>query len=184
MKKTAGFLHVVMTIGVVLIVLMLVLVAIAEGLLFTTNDLTGLSQVGITFNNNGAAMTAQELSAFKPVLQFFVAFVFVLLLLNLLGALKIRKVLGECKTKTPFSDVSCKSLKGAARLEVILGIVGILGTIALYIIGFNVSLNGAQVTDTTLTLNLSFIFSAVAFYLLYHVAEYGRKLENKEKEAE
>lgn len=177
MRKTAGFLHVLTTIGVILFIVALAVIALAEGFMFAAGDLSGLAQAGITVDAGGAALTAQDLASMKPLLMSIIAFAFVLVLIGLLTLLKVRKVLAECKESRPFSEVCCKSLKGAARLEILGGIIGILGTIAIFILGVNFSLNGTPIGDTTITLNLSFIVTAVLLYLLYHVAEYGKSLE-------
>ena len=183
MKKTAGFLKFFATLAIILLVLALVACVLGEGVLLTSGDLSSLQgsvEGFITINSTEEIpFTVAQLNELKPALLFAVAFAAIILLLSLLSMIKIRKVLGECKEETPFSEVSCRNLKGAARLEIIAGIIGIIATIvSTFLLRLDVTINGKTLTDTTINLNLSFIFTAVFLYLLYHVAQYGKSLEN------
>ena len=127
----------------------------------------------------GGDPSPAELNALKPVVLFALVYGIIVLVLTVLGIKKILKVFAECKKETPFTEVSCRSLKGAARLELITGIVGIVGSVILSFMGSKLTFNGTPVSDSTFTLNQTFLIYACALYLLYHVAEHGRKLEEK-----
>ena len=179
MKKCASILNVINIIAEVLVIIGFV--GLVLGLIgVTVIDLSKLADGMNSFISiEGVDVNTADLAAFKPVLMLIMAFGIVACVFAFLGIRKLGKVLKECKAERPFSEVSCQNLKGCARLELIGGIVGCVGAIITSIMAGGMTLNGQPIGSTTISLNLGFLIVACTFYLLYHVAEYGRKLESR-----
>ena len=182
MKKTAGFLKFCTTVVVVLEVLVTVVLAIVEGALLMAGSFSSLAaKSGSAITIKGGTMTPAELDALKPVVLIAIGIALVSAILALLGTLKTRTALGECKLERPFSAKCADNIKASARFEIIGGIVGIIGAIVLAFMSSSLTVNGVSVGGTMCTVNLAFLFYAVEKYLLYHIAEYGHSLETDQE---
>lgn len=180
MKKHASILKVIYTIAMVIVIIGIVACVLGLVAVLVAGDFSDVAARTHGFITlEGGDPSPAELNALKPVILVALVYGVVILVLTLLGIKKIINVLAECKMETPFTEVSCRNLKGAARLELITGIVGIVGSVILGFMGSSLTFNGTPVSDSTFTLNLTFLIYACALYLLYHVAEHGRKLEEK-----
>ena len=180
MKRTAGFLKFLCTFTLVFEAIAAVSMLIAAcALLFMGNfsELTNVPGNMITVDSTN--LTPEQLDAMKPVMLVTVVFFLASILLALYGTLKTRTALDECKNERPFSQLCVDSLKTSARMEIISGIVGILASIVISVVSAPIRVNGASVGSSMGTLNLTWLLYAVEKYLLYHVAEYGRSLENR-----
>ena len=181
MKKTAGFLKACATFVVIIEILAAVIVAIAGVALLMAGSFSSLAErTGNAITVNGGTMTPAEMDALKPVVLLGVALALVTIVMALLGTLKVRKALNECKLERPFSTVCAESVKASARFEIIGGIVGIIGGVILATMASSLKVNGASMGSTSISFNLGFLFYAVEKYLLYHIAEYGHSLETNQ----
>ena len=177
MKKTAGILKFCYTVGLVLEVLVTVIIAITEVALLLSGNLSDhmSGEGGITVS--GGTLTPAELDSFKPVVLIALGFAIVSLVFTILSILKAKKALAECKEERPFSEKSVKAIKASANLEIIGGVISIISSIILAVMGSSLTVNGTPIGKSSTTLSLSFLFYALMKYMLYHVAEYGHSLE-------
>lgn len=180
MKRTAGILKVIFTILWVLEMVAAILIAGVAILMILAGSFSDLAaKTGNAVTITSGASPA-ELDAAKPLVVGALFLSVVTLVFAIIGTAKTRKVLSECKEERPFSRVSVDSLKTSARMEVIGGVVGVVGAIVLSLMASGLVINGSPVAKSSTTVNLSFLIYAVMKYLLYHVAEYGHSLENKQ----
>lgn len=180
MRKTAGFLKFGCTLIVVLEVFVAIVFAILLGALLFVGSFSELAaKTGNAITVDGGTMTPAEMDALKPVILVAIAIGLAAIIFALLGTLKTRTVLGECKAERPFSQKSVDSLKASARLEIIGGLIGIIGSFVMYAMASNLKVNGVTVGRSMASTNLTFLIYAVEKYLLYHVAEYGHSLEKR-----
>lgn len=180
MRRTAGFLKFASTV----VIIFEVLAALAFGgagiaLLFMGSFSNIANSTGISITISGTSMSLAEMDAKKTIILVAFGIAFLALVLTIIGTVKTRKAYSECKEERPFSDECVNSLLSAARLEIIGGLVGIIGSLIISFATGNLAVNGANIGSTISSLNLTFIFYAVQKYLFYHVANYGRKLENR-----
>ncbi len=180
MKKTAGILKFCCTLALVLEILMAVMVAFIEVALLMAGSFSELAAKSGAITIDGGTMTPAEMDALKPFLLIALAFSLVALVLAIVGTVKTRTALGECKEERPFSEKCVNAVRASARLEIIGGIVGIVSSIVLSLMGSSLTVNGTHLGKSSTTLSLSFLFYAVEKYLLYHIAEYGHGLETKQ----
>ncbi len=182
MRKTAGFLKVICIIAIVFEVIAIVCVAVALAAVAFVGDFSAIAEKtggAITISSTGTTLTPAEMDALKPVILVALGIALLTLIFAFLGTKKEKNVLAECQAERPFSAKSVSDLKGAARLELIGGFVGVAGAVVMMFMGKNLQVNGTSVGNSSLSLNLSFLIYAVQKYLLYHVAEYGHSLENR-----
>lgn len=178
MKRTAGFLKFFATVVVITEIIVAVILAIAEVALLVAGSFSSLAEkTGSAITVKGGTMTPAEMDALKPIVLIGIGIALLSVILALLGTLKTRKALGECKLERPFSAVCASSVKASARYEILSGIVGIVGAIVLSLMSSSLKVNGVPIGGTMSTVNLAFLFYAVEKYLLYHIAEYGHSLE-------
>ena len=179
MKKNAGILKVFCTLALVFEIAIFVVVAIGEVMLLVSGSFSEMvAQHSNIVTVTGGDLTPQEMDALKPVMLAALGFSLFALLFAILGTFKTRKVLTECQNERPFSALSVDALKASARFEVIAGIVGIVAACVVAFMAAPIKVNGASVGNSSASLNLSFLFYAWLKYLLYHVAEYGHRLES------
>jgi len=180
MRKTAGFLKFGCTLAVILIAFVAIVLAFLLGTLLFIGSFSELAaKTGNAITVNGGSMTPAEMDALKPVVIIGIGIALAAAVFALLGTMKLRTVLGECKEERPFSQKSVNSLRSSARLEILGGLIGIIGSIVMYVMASNLKVNGVTVGRSMMTFNLSFLIYAVGKYLLYHIAEYGHSLENR-----
>ncbi len=179
MRKTAGFLKACCTFVLVLEIVAIVMLAIAGGFLAFTGKFSELAAKSDAITVEGNSLTPEQMDALKPVILAVIAIGLLVLVLTLLGTLKTRTALEECKEERPFSSKCVDAIKASARFEIIGGLVGIIGGIVLSFMSAPIKVLGTSVSSRMSSLNLSFLFYACEKYLLYHVAEYGHSLENK-----
>ena len=180
MKKTAGFLKFCCTFAMVFLVFGIVILALTGGFLIAVGSLSELAgKAGKAITIDAGTLTPAELDALKPVVLIALCFALVSVVLALIGTINTRKALKECQKETPFSDISVNSLLTSARMEIIAGVIGIIGGFVVSFMASKLTVNGSPIGSSMSTINLSFVFYAVMKYLLYHIAEYGRKLERR-----
>lgn len=178
MRKTAGFLKVCCTI--VMVFMVIAAMALTAGLVVIAlsasfSELAAQSGNAITIS--GGEMTPAEMDALKPVILGVLAAGLIGVILSILGALKTRAALTECKEERPFSQKCIDSFKSAARYEVIAGLVGIASSLVMSFMASNLTVAGTKLGGSTTTFSLTFVLYAVMKYLAYHVASYGHTLE-------
>ena len=180
MKKTAGFLRLLETISLVFQIIGTALLALVAVFLAFAGK---LSEIAAKYDNiitiSGSAVSPAELDALKPFLLAAIGIGIISLLFTILGTIKLRKVYAECKDEQPFSDECVDNLHGAARLQLIGGAFGIVSSIIMLLWGGSLTVNGSSISSSGITIELNFIVKAVTLYLLYHIAAYGRTLENR-----
>ena len=180
MKRTAGILKVLATITVFFEVICLVMMGMAEGALAISPKFSELAA-----NGSGAVtveaenLTPEQMDQLKPIILIILGIAIATVVLTLLGTIKTRTALDECKHERPFSDKSVEALRSSARLEIIGGIVGSLAGIVMSLVSSTLKVNGATVGTSMSSLNLTFLVYACFKYLLYHIADYGRQLERR-----
>lgn len=178
MRKTAGFLKTCCTIVLALLVIATLVVA---GVLVVVAMAGSFSELAAKMGNvitiSGGSMTPAEMDALKPVILGVMAAAIIALILAILGTLKTRDALTECKEERPFSQKCADSLKAAARFEVIGGVAGIVCSVVLSFMASKLTVNGSPLSSGSTSFSLSFIFNAVMKYLAYHVVDYGHSLE-------
>lgn len=180
MRKTAGFLKVIYTIGLVLEIIAAVVCAGLEIFFLVIGNLSDLAEkAGGVITITGGNLTPAELDAFKPVMMAAIGIAILGLILAILGTVKTRKTLGEIKEERPFSDTAAKSIKAAANLGIAGGVIGVIGAIVLAVMAKDLTVNGTSVSSSTISLNLTFIIDAVQKYMFYYVAKYGQTLERR-----
>ncbi len=181
MRKIAGILKVLATIALVFEFIAAAGLAVFEAMLafFDLSTIMEKAPGVITIDGVPMDVTPETINSFKPVLLALIALAFVLIVFTILGTRKIRTVFSECKAEMPFSQESCDALKAAARLVLIGGIVGIAGTAIIHFMSNGVTINGGSVSSSSITADLSFLITAAVLYLMHHVAEYGRSLEEQ-----
>ncbi len=180
MRKTAGFLKVCETIMLVLEILVAVILAVTEVLLLVMGSFSAIAaKAGSAITISGGNLTPAELDSIKPFIMIAICFALVSVVLAIIGTIKTRKALDECREERPFSDESVSNILSAARIEIIGGIFGIISSLVLTFMAAGITINGTSVANSSTSLNLTFIFHAVEKYLLYHIADYGRSLENR-----
>ena len=180
MKRTAGFLKILATIAVVLEVIALVVLLMVVAALVISGSLSGLSQsAALSVSYHGTNLTPEQIKELLPIILFALFLGLVCVVFALLGTINMRKALDECRNETPFSDRSVNSLKTSARMEIIGGLLGIVGGIVISLMASSLKINGNSAGNTMTSVNLSFLVYACGKYLLYHIAEYGRELENR-----
>jgi hypothetical protein len=178
MRKTAGFLKACCTIVLVLLVIAAMVVTGVLVMVAMAGSFSELaSKTGNVITISGGSMTPAEMDALKPVMLGVMAAALVALVLAILGTLKTRDALTECKEERPFSRKCADSLKSAARFEVLGGVAGIICTVVLSFMAANLTVNGSPISSGSTTFSLSFVFNAVMKYLAYHVVNYGHSLE-------
>lgn len=178
MKKTAGILKFISTIALILEIVGAVLLALIMVFLLVAgsfSDLAAKENSAITIE--GGTMTPAELDALKPIILIALATALVSVIFTMIGTIKTRTALGECKEERPFSKRCVDALKASARIEVIGGLFGIVTAIVLSLMASALTVNGTPVGKTSTTASLTFLFYAVQKYLLFHVAQYGHSLE-------
>ena len=180
MKKTAGILKFLCSIALFFEGVAGVIVAFAVGALLFMGD---FSHISLTTNQaieiQGDSLTPEQMNALKPVILVAALIAMASIVFAFLGTSKFRKALGECKKETPFTTTSINAIKASARYEIIGGLVGIIGSIVLYVMGQGIKVNGTSVASSMNTIHLTFLIYAAEKYLLYHIAQYGHSLENK-----
>lgn len=180
MKKTAGFLKALTTLALIFEILGAVIVC-GVFLLFAftgrISDLAAKTGNAITFESS--SLSIEEIDAAKPLVMAALGLALVVLIFTILGTVKTRTALSECKKETPFSETCIKAIRSSARLQIIGGLIGVIGGIVLSFMASGLTVNGSPVGRSSVSLNLTFLIYAVQKYLLYHVAEYGRSLEEK-----
>ena len=179
MKKTAGFLKFLCTLGLIFEVIAIAFLALALGALIVVgsfSELAAKAQEAISISGN---LTPAEMDALKPFIIVALATALISVVFAFLGTKKEKAYYTECTKEHPFSEKSVDSLMACARLELIGGIVGVIGSVVLFVMGQNLKINGASVGNTSLSLNLTFLIYAVQKYFHYHVADYGHSLENR-----
>ena len=180
MRKTAGFLRFGCTLIVIFEIIAVAFLAITEVALLVMGNFSDLAaKTGNAITINGGTMTPAEMDALKPAVLVAMGIALAAVIFALLGTLKTRTVLSECREERPFSQKSVNSLKASARLEILGGLIGIIGSIVLYVMASKLTVNGVTVGRSMMTTNLTFLIYAVEKYLLYHVAEYGHSLEKR-----
>ena len=179
MKRTAGFLKILATIAVVLEVIALVVLLMVVAALVVSGNLTGLPQNAISVSYQSTNLTPEQIKELLPIILFALFLGLVCVVFALLGTINMRKALDECRNETPFSDRSVNALKTSARMEIIGGLLGIVGGIIISLMASSLKINGNSAGNTMTSVNLSFLVYACGKYLLYHIAEYGRELENR-----
>lgn len=180
MRKTAGFLRVWCSIALVFEVLAcVILVGIEVFFAFIGNFSDIAAKTGEAITISGGTMTPAEMDALKPVIMGVIAAGIVAVVFAIIGTLKIRVALAECKEERPFSDKSVAALLSAARIQIIGGLVGIVGTVVLQIMASKLTVNGTPIGSSATSFSLTFLFNAVEIYLFYHIAKYGNSLENR-----
>lgn len=178
MKRTAGFLKLCCTIGLVFEVIIAVMIAFADGIILAAGKLSELAaKAPEAISIQGGSLTPQEMDALKPFILIALTAVLLSLILTIVGTLKTRAALGECKEERPFSQKCVNSLKISARMELFAGLVAIIGSGVLAFMASNLKVNGVAMGSSSVTVSLSFLIYAALKYLLYHVAEYGNSLE-------
>jgi len=179
MRRTAGFLKILATIAVVLEVIALVVLLMVVAALVVSGNLTGLPQNAISVSYQGTNLTPEQIKELLPIILLALFLGLVCVVFALLGTINMRKALDECRNETPFSDRSVNALKTSARMEIIGGLLGIVGGIVISLMASSLKINGNSAGNTMTSVNLSFLVYACGKYLLYHIAEYGRELENR-----
>ena len=179
MRRSAGFLKFLASVALFFEVVCTVILIAVEAILVMAGKFSELAEKSGAITVSGGTMTPEEMDALKPVVLAVIAFGIIALLLAALGTLKTRQALEEIKSERPFSDKAIDSIRAAARLEVIGGIVGILGSIVLSTMASQLKINGASAGQSSMTFHLSFVILAAEKYMFYHVAKYGQSLEMK-----
>ncbi len=178
MKKTAGILKFLSSIVLFVEALGGILVAFAAAAILFIKDYSKFTdKTGSIIQVQGQTLTPEQIATLKPVILVALAFALATIVFAFLGTSKFRKALKECRNETPFSSTSVKAIKASARYEVIGGIVGIIGSIVLSLLGSGIQLNGTSLVSSMNTFHLSFLIYALEKYLLFHIAEYGHSLE-------
>ena len=180
MKKTAGILKFICSFTLVIEIMAAVFTGFGTVALLMVGSFSELAaKADNAVKVEASGLTPAEMDALKPVIIGALVLAFVAVIFALLGTLQTRKVLTECQNETPFSSTSVNSLKASARLDIIGGIVGIVGAAVLTFMASKVKVNGTSVGSSSGSLNLSFLIYALIKYHLCHVAEYGHRLENR-----
>lgn len=178
MKKTAGFLKFCCTFAMVFMVIAAMALTAGLVIIALAGSFSELAeQAGQAITISGGDMTPAEMDALKPIILGVLAASLIGVILSILGALKTRTALTECKEERPFSQVCVDSFKSAARYEVIAGIVGIASSLVLSFMASSLTVAGTKIGGSGATFSLSFVVYAVMKYLAYHVANYGHSLE-------
>ena len=178
MRKTAGFLKMCCTFVIVLLVIVAVTLAAGFAVIALSPSFSELAaKAGNAITIEGGNLTPAEMDALKPVILGVMGVALVGLVLFIMGTLKTRTALNECKEERPFSRKCAESLKASARLEIIAGLVGIAASLIMNFMAGRLTFGGTPAGSTTVTYSLSFVFYAAEKYLLYHVACYGHSLE-------
>ena len=181
MKKTAGILKFCCTVVLVLEILITVILVLALGAILLAGNFSDLAAKTGAITINGGTMTPAEMDTLKPIVLIALASGLVALVFTIMGTVKTRTALGECKEERPFSEKCVNAIKASARLEIVGGIVGIVSSIVLAVMGSSLTVNGTPVGRSSTTLSLTFLFYALEKYLLFHVAKYGHGLETNEE---
>ena len=178
MKTTAGILKFCYTLGLIFEILVALLLAVVEGFLLMSGSFSELAaKDGSPITVNGGTMTPEEMDALKPIILVTIGIALVAVILALIGTLKTRTALGECKKERPFSEKCVNALRTSARMDIIGGIVGIVAALVLAMMASALTVNGTPVGKTSGHASLTFLFYALLKYLLYHIARYGHSLE-------
>ncbi|MBQ9036954.1 MAG: hypothetical protein IJ115_05850 [Erysipelotrichaceae bacterium] len=180
MRKTAGFLRVLCSIALVFEVLAcVILVGVEVFLAFIGNFSDIAAKTGNAITISGGTMTPAEMDAIKPIIMIVIALSLVTVVFAIIGTVKTRVALSECKEERPFSDKCVAALLSAARLQIIGGLIGIVGTVVLQTMASKLTVNGTPIGSSATSFNLTFLVNAVEIYLLYHIAKYGNSLEKR-----
>ncbi len=174
MKKYAGILNVLLVITFWIVLVAAVLLA---GFAIYCMTKGGLSYL---LDNLGTVVTIKgiedlknvDVKALKLPLIIVCVYAAVMLTLSLLEISNLRKSVKEVKAERPFSIESSNGLKTAGTLTMINGIIGV---VVQLVVAFLLTRAVGKNMSTNITLNLSFIISAVIFFLLKEVADYGRE---------
>ncbi len=178
MKKTAGILKFCCTLALVLEVLIAVIVAVGVVALLMAGSFSNLAaKTDSPITISSETMTPAEMDALKPIVMIALALALLSLLLTIVGTMKTRTVLSECKQERPFSEKCVKALKTSARMEIVGGLVSIAGSVIMMLAASSLTVNGTPVGRSSSTVSLTFLFYALLKYLFYHIAEYGHTLE-------
>lgn len=177
MKKTAGFLKFCYTIGLIFEILAAVLVAIVEVILLMAGSFSSLAEKTGAITVSGGTLTPAEMDALKPIVLIAIACALAGVIMAIIGTLKTRTALSECKVERPFSQTCVDALKASARMDIIGGIFGIVTAIVLALMASSLTINGTSVGKSSTTMSLTWLFYAAMKYLLYHIAKYGHSLE-------
>ncbi len=178
MRKTAGILKFCCTLALVLEVLAAIFVAvglIALAMAGSFSSLAAKTDSPITIT--GGTLTPEEMDALKPFVMIALASAVLGLLFTIIGTMKTRTALGECKQERPFSEKCVKAIKASARMEIIGGLAGIASSVILMLLASSLTVNGISAGKSSGSMSLTFLFYAVLKYLLYHIANYGHTLE-------
>ncbi|MBQ2657585.1 MAG: hypothetical protein IJF87_03320 [Erysipelotrichaceae bacterium] len=177
MKKTAGFLKFCFTVAMVVEIATAVILGIVVVALLMAGSFSALAAKGGIITVSGTNMTPEEMDALKPIALAALGLSLAALILAIIGTLKTRTALGECKEERPFSQKCVDALKTSARMDIIGGILGIVTAIVLALMASSVTVNGASVGKTSSNISMTWLFYAALKYLLYHIANYGHSLE-------
>ena len=180
MRKTAGLLKFCCTFALVFEIIGAIMLVIAEAFLLFAgkfSDLAAKAGDAITVEGNG--LTPEQMDALKPIILIVIALGLLSLAFAIFGTLKTRTALQECREERPFSKTCVDAIKASARLEIIGGIIGIVGSIVVSFMSAPVKILGTNLSSSMSSWNLSFLFYACEKYLLYHIAEYGHSLEKR-----
>jgi hypothetical protein len=179
MKKIAGILKICCTFVLIVEIIALAMVAFTAGALALAGSFSGLAaKEGSPFTISVENMTPAEMDEMKPVVLIALALVIVSLVLVVIGTLKTRTALNECRKERPFSEKCMNAVKISARMEVISGLFGIVSSLFLGMAASSLKINGSSIGGTSSsTASLTFVIYALQKYLLYHIARYGHSLE-------
>lgn len=178
MRKTAGFLKICCTIALVFLVIGAMAVTAGLVVIAVAGSFSELAaKAGNAITISGGNLTPAEMDALKPVILGIMAAALIAVILAILGTLRTRDALNECKEERPFSQKCADSLKSAARYEVLGGVVGIVSAIIMSFMTANLTVNGTSLGSSSTTFSLTFVLYAVMKYLAYHVVNYGHSLE-------
>ena len=177
MKKTAGILKFCYTLGLVIEIAVAVVLAVTEVALLLAGSFSSLAEKGSVITVDGGTLKPEEMDALKPIVLVAIGLSLAAVILAIIGTLKTRTALSECKKERPFSEKCVNALKMSARMDIFGGIFGIVTALVLSLMASAITVNGSSVGKTSSTVSLTWLFYAALKYLLYHIADYGHSLE-------
>ncbi|MBQ6531489.1 MAG: DUF2975 domain-containing protein [Solobacterium sp.] len=194
MKKTAGILYTITNILRILVIIAFVVVILAAALFFFTPGpmipegivTTSLSIGDVTLHlAEGAAVGTID----KTQISIVLAFAAVILLLTLYGMRMVKQVLQPMKEGRPFDESIADSLRRLGHVVLASGIVScVLAYLTqwsmLGVIDYKELFNPALVIGVEIrsSFSITFIFVALALYLMSYVFRYGSELQRESDE--
>lgn len=176
MRGTAGFLRILTTIVMVILIIAIIVLAgvtaifaLAPGVLPEAAANGLLSSITI----DGQPATIEMLLTYGKVVLIASGIAMLILILETVVIGKIRTALGEVRDEKPFSERCSKSLGSAGVIEIIIGIIMIAAPCAGFFMGDSVL--EASALSTAAGNGISSILFAIVLFMLAKISEFGSR---------